>query len=75
MFFLLFLVIELKFAIEPVLTPFLLKQKVPVLVGASNFLVGFGNFSVTYFLPTWFQTVMLTPASIAGECNGRTYAH
>jgi len=49
-----------------VLTPFLLKQKIPVLVGASNFLVGFCNFSVMYFFPTWFQTVMLTSDSIAG---------
>jgi hypothetical protein len=65
-FFLLFLVIELKLAVEPVLTPFLLKQKIPVLVGVSNFLVAFCNFSVMYFFPTWFQTVMLTSASIAG---------
>ena len=74
-FFLLFLVIELKLAVEPVLTPFLLKQKIPVFVGISNFLVGFCNFSVMYFFPTWFQTVMLTSDSISGECNGRTYAH
>lgn len=66
-FFLLFLIVELKLAVEPVLAPFLLKQKIPVLVGASNFLVAFCNFSIMYFFPMWFQTVMLSSASIAGE--------
>jgi hypothetical protein len=66
-FFLLFLVIELKLAVEPVLAPFLLKQKIPVLVGISNFLVAFCDFSVMYFFPMWFQTVMVSSASIAGE--------
>ncbi|KAF8352168.1 vacuolar amino acid permease [Amanita rubescens] len=50
----------------PVLAPSLLRQKVPVLVGLSNFLVSTCNFAVTYFFPMWFQTVMLTRASIAG---------
>lgn len=67
MFLLLFIIVELKVAIEPVLAPFLLKQKIPVLVGISNFLVAFCNFSIMYFFPMWFQTVMLTSASIAGE--------
>lgn len=66
-FFLLFLVVELKLAIEPVLAPFLLKQRIPVLVGISNFLVAFCNFSIIYFFPMWFQTVMLSSASTAGE--------
>jgi len=66
-FFLLFLVIELKLAIEPVMAPFLLKQKIPVLVGMSNFLVAFCNFSIMYFFPMWFQTVMLSSASVAGK--------
>lgn len=66
-FFLVFLVVELKLAVEPVLAPFLLKQKIPVLVGVSNFLVAFCNFSVMYFFPMWFQTVMLSSASTAGE--------
>ncbi|KAF9646609.1 MFS general substrate transporter [Thelephora ganbajun] len=65
-FFLLFIVVELKLAVEPVLAPFLLKQKIPVLVGISNFLVAFCNFSIIYFFPMWFQTVMLSSASIAG---------
>jgi hypothetical protein len=51
------------------LAPFLLKQKIPVLIGISNFLVAFCNFTVTYFFPMWFQIVMVSSASIAGECN------
>ncbi|KII89467.1 hypothetical protein PLICRDRAFT_109347 [Plicaturopsis crispa FD-325 SS-3] len=65
-FFILFVLVELFIAPEPVLAPFLLKQKVPVLVGCSNFLVALCNFSVMYFFPMWFQTVLLTDASIAG---------
>lgn len=65
-FFVLFVWIELKIAPEPVLAPFLLKQKIPVLVGISNFLVATCNFSVMYNFPTWFQTVLLTNASEAG---------
>lgn len=62
-----FTLVELLIAPEPVLAPFLLKQRVPVLVGMSNFLVALCNFSVMYFYPMWFQTVALTSASIAGE--------
>lgn len=57
---------ELYVAPEPVLAPFLLKEKIPVQVGISNFLVAMCNFSVMYNFPTWFQTVMLTSASEAG---------
>jgi MFS family permease len=65
-FFIAFVLVELLMAREPILAPFLLKQKVPVLVGISNFLVALCNFAVMYFLPMWFQTVALTSASIAG---------
>jgi len=61
-----FFIVELRIAPEPVLAPFLLKQRIPVLVGTSNFLVAMCNFSVMYFFPMWFQTVMLTSASTAG---------
>lgn len=61
-----FLLVELFVAREPVLAPFLLKQKIPVLVGISNFLVATCNFSIIYFFPMWFQTVMSTSASTAG---------
>ncbi|KAF9239086.1 major facilitator superfamily domain-containing protein [Melanogaster broomeanus] len=65
-FLIAFILVELLIAREPVLAPLLLKQKVPVLVGVSNFLVALCNFSVMYFFPMWFQTVALTSASIAG---------
>ncbi|EKM56125.1 uncharacterized protein PHACADRAFT_184826 [Phanerochaete carnosa HHB-10118-sp] len=61
-----FVYVELYVAPEPVLAPFLLQQKIPVLVGISNFLVSMCNFTVMYNFPTWFQTVMLTSASEAG---------
>ena len=62
-----FLVIELFFAREPVLAPFLLKKKIPVLVAMSGFLISLSTFTITYFLPLWFQTVMMTSASTAGK--------
>ncbi|KAF5318179.1 hypothetical protein D9619_012099 [Psilocybe cf. subviscida] len=65
-FFLLFLTVEIYISPEPVMSLFLLKQKIPVLVGISNFLVATCNFSVMYFFPMWFQTVAMTSASIAG---------
>ncbi|KIK92448.1 hypothetical protein PAXRUDRAFT_792966 [Paxillus rubicundulus Ve08.2h10] len=64
--FVLFLLVELLFAREPLLAPSLLRQKVPILVGTSSFFVAMCNFSVTYFLPTWFQTVAMTSAATAG---------
>lgn len=57
---------ELCIAPEPVLAPFLLRERIPVLVGISNFLVALCNFTVMYNFPTWFQTVLLTSASEAG---------
>ncbi|KZT18906.1 MFS general substrate transporter [Neolentinus lepideus HHB14362 ss-1] len=65
-FAILFVLIELYCAPEPVLAPFLLTQKIPVLVGISNFLVANCNFAIQYFYPMWFQTVLLTSASVAG---------
>ncbi len=65
-FAILFVIVELYLAPEPVLAPFLLRQKIPVLVGISNFLVATCNFTVMYNFPTWFQTVLLTSASEAG---------
>ncbi|KZT11174.1 vacuolar amino acid permease [Laetiporus sulphureus 93-53] len=61
-----FVVFEICIAPEPVLAPYLLRQKIPVLVGTSNFLVATCNFTVMYNFPTWFQTVLLTSASEAG---------
>lgn len=61
-----FILVEFLVASEPIMAPFLLKQKVPVLVGVSNFLVALCNFTVMYFFPMWFQTVTLTNATTAG---------
>ncbi|KAI5982815.1 major facilitator superfamily domain-containing protein [Pisolithus albus] len=61
-----FILVELCVSPEPVLASALLRQKVPVIVGVSNFLVAMCNFSVMYFFPMWFQTVVLTNASTAG---------
>ncbi|KAF7314933.1 Vacuolar amino acid permease [Mycena indigotica] len=65
-FFIAFLIVEIFVAPEPVMAPSMLRQKVPVLVSASNFLVAACNFSVTYFFPMWFQVVTLQSASTAG---------
>jgi len=61
-----FVIVELFVSPEPVLAPFLLKRRVPVLVGINNLLVSVCNFSVMYFFPMYFETVMLTSASTAG---------
>ncbi|KAG6916409.1 hypothetical protein DXG01_006937 [Tephrocybe rancida] len=68
--FIAFLLVELYVAQEPMLAPAFLKQKIPVLVGISNFLVATCNFSVNYFYPMWFQTVMSTSAATAGMRAG-----
>ncbi|KAJ7061516.1 MFS general substrate transporter [Mycena amicta] len=64
--FIAFLIVEIFIAPEPVMAPAMLRQKIPVLVSASNFLVAACNFSVTYFFPMWFQVVTLESASTAG---------
>ncbi|KAG0696122.1 major facilitator superfamily domain-containing protein [Suillus ampliporus] len=66
-FFIVFILVELLVAPEPVMAPSLLKKKVPVVIGASNVLVSLSNFTVIYFFPMWFQTVALTSASEAGS--------
>ncbi|KAG7087122.1 hypothetical protein E1B28_013103 [Marasmius oreades] len=65
-FLVLFLVVEMYVALEPILPSYFLAKKIPLLVGVSNALVAVTNLSVTYFFPMWFQTVMLTSASTAG---------
>lgn len=66
LFAVLFILIEIFVAVEPVLPPYLLTQKVPVLIGISNLLSAMANVSVTYYFPAWFQTVMSASASTAG---------
>jgi hypothetical protein len=59
LFFLIFLGVELFVAREPVMGLAMFRQKIPVPVGASNFLVSACNFSVIYFFLMWFQVVTL----------------
>jgi hypothetical protein len=73
-----FLTIEMYIAPEPIMAPYILKQRIPRLVGASNFLVSNSNLTVMYFFPLWFQTVMLSNASTAGKdifSNSRSLHH
>ncbi|EJD45976.1 vacuolar amino acid permease [Auricularia subglabra TFB-10046 SS5] len=64
--FVAFVCVELWVAPAPVLAPFLLRHRIAVLIGMSNFLVAFCNFAIMYFFPMWFETVKLTSAAIAG---------
>lgn len=65
-FFVVFVMVELCIAREPVLAPNLLRQRVPILVGMSNVLAAQCDYAVMYFFPLWFQSVQLTSASTAG---------
>lgn len=64
--FIVFIIVELRVAPEPILAPALLKMKVPVLVGMSNQLVSVATFASLYFFPVYFESVMLTSAATAG---------
>ncbi|KAH9017661.1 MFS general substrate transporter [Lactarius hengduanensis] len=64
-----FVLVELCVASEPMLAPFLLKQKMPVLNGLSTFFVANCTFTIMYFFPMWFQTVAMTSASTAGSIS------
>ncbi|KAF7314932.1 Vacuolar amino acid permease [Mycena indigotica] len=65
-FMVVFVLVELYVAVQPVMPMFLLQQKIPVLVGASNFFANACIFSITYFFPLWFQVVKFQSASTAG---------
>ncbi|KAF8312574.1 MFS general substrate transporter [Cantharellus anzutake] len=65
-FSVLFVVVELCVAKEPILPLWLLRQRIPLLVGISNVLVAQCNFTIIYFFPLWFQSVQLTSTSEAG---------
>ncbi|KAF8521201.1 major facilitator superfamily domain-containing protein [Hysterangium stoloniferum] len=64
--FIAFVLTELLVASEPILAPFLVRQKAPMLLGLSTSLAGICGFSVMYFVPMFFETVMLTSVSTAG---------
>ncbi|KZS89838.1 MFS general substrate transporter [Sistotremastrum niveocremeum HHB9708] len=65
-FTILFIVVELAIVPEPIMAPFLLKMKIPVLVAISNLLVSVASFAVMYYLPMWYETVRLDSAGVAG---------
>ncbi|KAF8343830.1 MFS general substrate transporter [Cantharellus anzutake] len=65
-FAILFLLVEFRIAKAPVLPSWLLKRRIPLLVGISNILVPQCNFAVMYFYPLWFQSVQLSSSSEAG---------
>jgi len=69
-FAVLFLLVELFVAVEPVLPPYLLSQKVPVLVGCSNALVAVCNLSVTLETNSSSCIWSLTEMKISG-CSVR----
>lgn len=64
---LIFIIAELFVSNEPIMAPFLLQQKDPLLVSISYFLVSTCNFSITYFFPMWFETVKMDSEAVAGE--------
>jgi hypothetical protein len=68
-FILLFFLVEVFVASDPVIAPTMLRQKIPALVGTSNFLSALCNFSVNYFFPVWFQVVTLESVSTAGTLS------
>ncbi|KAF7323384.1 Vacuolar amino acid permease [Mycena chlorophos] len=65
-FLVLFFLVEALVASDPVLSPSMLGQQVPSLIALSNFLSATCNFSVSFFFPVWFQTVMMESATTAG---------
>ena len=69
--FILFVLIELYWAKEPVLAPFLLKQKVPVLIGLSNGLVSLVQLrSLPYSFLTTNRFLSATlPLCISSRCS------
>jgi len=64
--FITFIVLELWVVPAPVLAPFLLRQKVPVLVSVSNMLIAYCNFAIMYHVPIFFELVFLTSSTEAG---------
>nr|GAT43737.1 vacuolar amino acid permease [Mycena chlorophos] len=65
-FLVLFFLVEALVASDPVLSPSMLGQQVPSLIALSNFLSATCNFSVSFFFPVWFQTVMMESPTTAG---------
>ncbi|KAJ7482005.1 MFS general substrate transporter [Mycena latifolia] len=62
----LFLLIEFKFAVQPVMPITLLKRRTPCCVALNNFLLPILNFSIIYNTPLYFIAARLRTATDAG---------
>ncbi|KIR24735.1 multidrug resistance protein fnx1 [Cryptococcus deuterogattii 99/473] len=65
-FFVLFLLVELKWAAEPVMPFELLVSRTPVAVAINNFVLSVVNFAILYSVPLYFTAVRQMSASSAG---------
>ncbi|KAJ6630347.1 MFS general substrate transporter [Mycena sp. CBHHK59/15] len=63
---LLFLLVEFKFAVEPVMPMSLLKQRTPGFVALNNFLLAVLGFSTLFNTPLYFTAALLRSSSNAG---------
>jgi hypothetical protein len=62
----LFLTVELKYAVMPILPVELLTQRTPVAVAINNLAISILSFGVMYSVPLYFTAVRLMTASVAG---------
>ncbi|KAJ7784551.1 MFS general substrate transporter [Mycena metata] len=62
----LFLVVELKFAREPILPLGMLKRRTPFFVALNNFLIAVLSFSIVYNTPLYFTAARLRSSTNAG---------
>ncbi|KAJ7044136.1 MFS general substrate transporter [Mycena alexandri] len=62
----LFLVVELKFAREPILPLGMLKRRTPFFVALNNFLIAVLSFSTVYNIPLYFTAARLRTSANAG---------
>lgn len=62
----LFLAVELKFAVMPILPVELLTQRTPVAVAINNLSISILSFGVMYTVPLYFTAVRLMTPSVAG---------
>ena len=63
---LLFILVEHRFAIQPILPLSLLARRTPLGVGLSNFFMTLSQFSLLYNVPLYFATVHGDSSSVAG---------
>ena len=61
-----FILVESRFAKEPICPPHLFKNKFVLFGFIGNFLIGIAFFSLVYYLPTFFQIVRGDTATVSG---------